>query len=559
MSDTFRVMALATLNDVDKATALIAEGLKHPRLKQQDRAAMLEVQGHIASRKSDNMAAAELFSESIKLRQEVGQGQRCAPTYQNRAYALSRMGRQREAIVDLKEAMRLASETADLRMILLSQLLLSDQLLELGEYHQTEVVLLSCQDILESRALSFDHRQLHGNFCDLYRDWNSSHSGVLALKHGQKALAYAQQLGNPDDLPEGLFYAAIGEAKFGNPQKALELSLRLESLANDLHVPRQTYRAAWSKGEALIALNRREEALVAFQNAHQTAMNCGALIHGHKLGLELAHLTHDSITARTHLDWFEARGLRNGTNLAHRLFPEFSAFSESSAEPSHAINTAQLPTDQLLVLGSMRWTSKNKDKPLRGQKRKELLALLLEARIAGHPELSRLELTNALYPGFEETEGVAGLKNLTYQVRQALGAGCIATTPGGYALGAVTSDAEAFLRDGDTGLWRGAYLEDVEVAVRGERVRDALYTSLQERAHDLLERDPLESARLGRVLLEADPYDQATLRFTLEALRCSRNHRGLQRVYSEASARMLEVGEVLPSTWQAFLESVAVN
>ena len=140
-----------------------------------------------------------------------------------------------------------------------------------------------------------------------------------------------------------------------------------------------------------------------------------------------------------------------------------------------------------------------------------------------------------MYSGLEEAEGLAGLKNLTYQVRQTLGAGCIATTSSGYALGEVTSDAEAFLRGADTRLWHGAYLEDAVFAGSDENVRDALYTSLHRQAQALLERNPHGATRLGRVLLAADPYDRAALRLTLEALRMARNHRSLQRVYTEAS------------------------
>ena len=74
--------------------------------------------------------------------------------------------------------------------------------------------------------------------------------------------------------------------------------------------------------------------------------------------------------------------------------------------------------------------------------------------------------------------------------------------------------------------------------------------SLRTRGH---EADPKEAARLGRLLLEADPYDLETLRLTLEALRRAGNHRSLSRLYEKARARMLEVGERLPADWQDFL------
>ena len=62
-----------------------------------------------------------------------------------------------------------------------------------------------------------------------------------------------------------------------------------------------------------------------------------------------------------------------------------------------------------------------------------------------------------------------------------------------------------------------------------------------------------EAARVGRLLLEADPYSGESLGLTLRGLRASHNHKSLARLYEQARARMLEVGETLPPTWQAFL------
>ncbi|PZA06044.1 MULTISPECIES: hypothetical protein [unclassified Meiothermus] len=69
----------------------------------------------------------------------------------------------------------------------------------------------------------------------------------------------------------------------------------------------------------------------------------------------------------------------------------------------------------------------------------------------------------------------------------------------------------------------------------------------------MLEPDSREASRLGRILLEAEPYDREALWLTLEALRRTGNHRSLSRLYAEARARMLEVGEALPERWQSFL------
>ncbi|WP_027892020.1 AfsR/SARP family transcriptional regulator, partial [Calidithermus chliarophilus] len=190
--------------------------------------------------------------------------------------------------------------------------------------------------------------------------------------------------------------------------------------------------------------------------------------------------------------------------------------------------------------------------PVRGRKRQELLALLLEARVAGRGEVGKLELLDALYPGEDEEKAASSLKELVRTVRTSLGPSAVTTTPGGYALGdAVGSDLEEFLRTGDTRLWRGAYLEGLSSS--NETVRESVHLALRARAGALLEADPKEAARLGRLLLEADPYDLEALRLTLEALRRAGNHRSLSRLYEEARARMLEVGERLPGDWQDFL------
>lgn len=203
----------------------------------------------------------------------------------------------------------------------------------------------------------------------------------------------------------------------------------------------------------------------------------------------------------------------------------------------------------LAVLGPMLLGGK----PVRGQKRKELLALLAEARIAGRAEVSTLELLGALYPGLPEAEAANLLKQAVFQTRAHLGQGIIATTPDGYALGSLETDAERFLKTGDTRLWRGGLLEDAS-GDRDEAVRGALYQALAGRVRSLLEADPHEAVRLGRILLSAEPYEAEVLALTLRALRQQGNRRGLSRLYQQARERMAEVGEALPQDWQAFLE-----
>ena len=192
---------------------------------------------------------------------------------------------------------------------------------------------------------------------------------------------------------------------------------------------------------------------------------------------------------------------------------------------------------------------------MRGQKRRELLALLLEARIAGRRKVSRLEILDALYPNTDELQGATLLKDVVYQLRELGGSSVIITTENGYALGEVTSDAEEFLETGNTKLWRGAYLEGLNLERNNDTVQETLHLALQTHGEKLLETDPTEAARVGRLLISADAYDLEALRLTVKALRALQNHKTLARVYTQSCKQFLEIGEVLPMRWQDFLET----
>lgn len=107
-----------------------------------------------------------------------------------------------------------------------------------------------------------------------------------------------------------------------------------------------------------------------------------------------------------------------------------------------------------------------------------------------------------------------------------LSAGSIQTTPGGYALGHVTSDAALFLETSDARLWRGGYLQGVTSGNQGDSVSKALHLALRGRAEALLSSDPPEAARVAR-LLEAEPYSPELLHLALQASRACGNHRSL--------------------------------
>ena len=112
-------------------------------------------------------------------------------------------------------------------------------------------------------------------------------------------------------------------------------------------------------------------------------------------------------------------------------------------------------------------------------------------RIAGRFGLSQLEPTDALYPDAHEGDAARSLQQLEFQTRKCLGASLPIRCGDGYALGAVTSDAEAFLETDDTRLWRGSYLANAGTG--DEVVAGALHHALRMRMEASLEAEPAEA------------------------------------------------------------------
>jgi two-component SAPR family response regulator len=246
---------------------------------------------------------------------------------------------------------------------------------------------------------------------------------------------------------------------------------------------------------------------------------------------------------KKHRQWFEKRQLLNSVAIAKRLFPEL-------AESEQPIQEQALL--RIEVLGSMRLVGQSASETLRGRKRLEMLAVLLEAKLAGSSQLAKLELFDRLYPEEDELKASNNLRELVYVLRQRLGEPAIVTTATSYALGNFESDAEQFLKTGDTSLWRGAYLEGISLDQHSP-VAESLYLLLFTKAQELLEINPKEIVRVGKILLEYDPYNKDYLKLCMQALRASNNHKSLTRLYIEAKERFTEVGETLPEQWKVFL------
>lgn len=535
--------AKAALGDPAGATALAQEALARPDLTVLQRVVLLEACGFAGSNGSDFAAAEGFYDQAIALFEADGQAHRSGSLLFNRAIARLSLGRFAEARGDAERALELAAEGAQPLFYANAQLALGVVLTEQGHYDRAEEALQACHAHYRQAGLGGWQVDAELRLGELYRAWPLPHAEVLAQKHAFAALRLAQTLEDRRYAAGATCGAALTEARFASPQRALTLAEQGYAAAAGLGEPMGLCQALCARAAAHAALGQTRQAVEDFRQAQGHAQRVGARHEVGKIGLELARLENDLNSAREHLRWFEANGLMNGANLAHRLFPELAA------QPGPVRDEAGV---RLEVLGPMQIVGGEGGQPVRGQKRRELLALLLEARVSGRREAGKLELLEVLYPGADELQAATALRDMVYQLRELFGQGLVRTTDGGYALGEVGSDAELFLRSGDTRLWRGAYLEGVGLEA-GDTVREALHLNLRARAEALLEADPTEAVRVGKILLEADPYSPESLRLTLRALQALKNHKGLSRTYARAKEHWLEVGERLPESWAEFV------
>jgi tetratricopeptide (TPR) repeat protein len=465
----------------------------------------------------------------------------------DRAMYRTHLGDYRVARTDYEEALQLARAIGRTSNEMGIYLALGQLHGEFGEFALAEEFLLEAFDYLVCHPIGENLCDTTNALIELYVAWRDRpSSGLLAHKYVRLSLEYADATGFPAYLAASRTFAGFAELEYGSPSRALELALEALGFRAMDHQFYGRWFPTWLEAKARSKLGEQARALGLLEQSIAGFGQIGRVVQVNLAGLDLDRLRNDPESARDRLDWFRERGLTNAVQAGLRLFPELaSAAIKASPQARTGV--------QLQVLGSVQMLIAGKPEPVRGGKRKELLALLLEARIQGRSEVSRLNLFDALYSDDSEAQAGAALSSLVYQLREQFGPNTVLSSDGGYALGGVTSDAEAFLEAGDTRLWRGDYLEGLNLE-RSDTVRETLHLALRRRADSLLETDPTEAARVGRLLCEADPYELESLRLTLRALRASANHKSLKGTYARARAGLLEIGEVLPERWADFLE-----
>jgi AAA domain len=441
------------------------------------------------------------------------------------------------ALGDLEAASKIAEEIGHLRAYHSNQLVIGKISSLLGAFESAEKKLLSAKAYFEKTSTDLCVLSCEA-LTDLYELWSEPRKKILITHYAQEAIRYFNIAQTPEYMSNILRLQAILTFSLGQLEQCLEFTNQLREIG----------QFSALRGKALIALQCSNEAIQAFQEAIQATREENCTREEQVIGLELDNLTRNTASAQERLEWFQSRGLQAYVKLAQRYFPEFLETNPKTL----TTNLENLGT--LEVLGQIRMRTDGKTEVVRGQKRQELLALLLHARMEGQSEIQVDDLRETLYPYQGLKEGSNALRQTIHKTRSSYGQNVIVTTSNGYALGNVTSDAESFLNDGNTSLWRNPYLNGLQLDSM-DSIQENLNLRLHLRATDLLETNPSETTRLADILLASNPYDLEALRLKCLGLRQLSQHAALKRTYQKARVLFLEIGEHLPETWAKFLNA----
>jgi AAA ATPase domain len=532
--------SLALLGELDQAQTILECALEAESTPT-DLALLKVALGFLRTLQGRALEANQLITPAIETLETLAAPRDLARALELHAEVLEQLGDFPGAALAAERAVRVRGELGDALGVTRAQSRLASVLLELGEYERSEDLLLEGYALLERLNADTAMALWEAQLANLYSEWLSPYRASLALRHAQGALERARRSGSPVLLGDALTSAGLIEAQHGDANIALALSLEALRLAADLGHADEAALENLAHAAALEALGQRTEALVGYERAVAQLRKAG-LASSERYALEVDRLRNDEHAARERFERFKAIGHVHAANLARRYFPNLESVTKAG-------------TVELQVLGPLRVVRDSQSVRLNTRTGRSMLGFLLGARLAGRGGCSSLELCDALWPDLDERSAQTNLKHVVYRLRSSLGSGSILRLPDGYALGAVESDAERFLANGEVGLWRGVCFEDLEEEALPAESRQHLLQALKLQVQAMLESDARASVKPARLLVANEPYDVAALRLLCSALHQNQNRRDLARVYADAQQRMLEVDEELPGSWQAFLKN----
>jgi tetratricopeptide (TPR) repeat protein len=523
-------------------------GLEHNKRKPLERCDLWNTQACALGMLGRDLEAIQLFSDAIDLATPLGAKLWVSTYHYNRSFSLERRARLEEAIADAETCVQLRLRHGSTAQLAHVQTNLGRLLVRDGRYERAEAVLLETKALQASQVPNRAHVECKLALCDLYLAWEPIHGPMLTRRYATSALEIARNRPEIELLLEALEVCITVELRGANPEAATVLLKEFAALITPELEPRWLARLCFAQAQVSLATGRHDEALAQFERAISLAQTSATVWLANQFGLELDVMTNNLGRARERLAYFEAHGLNWLSGRARKLFPDIAGHDSAEVPPK----ASDEPCVRLSVLGPTQLEREGQHLTTRAKKRLELLVYLLESRIAGRSEASLLELLETFYHHQPERESKNTLRQQIHLIRTSLGKDSILSTPNGYRLGAISSDAEEFLQSGDVKLWRGAYLENLSAGWHSG-VRDALSLGLRHQVESLLEPDPVNAVRLGRILLELEPYDLETLRLYLLALRANDQDRFAQKVFGKHRERLFYLDEEIPESLEDFL------
>ncbi len=513
----------------------------------EERVRVISGRGILLGEYGQTQAAAQAAQQAYALVEHLPNSTLKRSALLNRGILFNWIGQYAKAEQDYEFSRQLMLEAGQVLQAATAQVNICNNWVDQGHYAKAERGFLEARATLETHESWRYLTECEFFLVRLYHIWQPVHGSVLVLKHARAAVDYARKLRLKAFLISALFWQCLSEIVFGQLEQTQVLCAELHELS---HVDSRIYLWQWvhgllleRQGDTALALESLQAAIVTRDDPDNDDT--------HLIQLEMIRICGDLVAAREALVAFQARGFMVGATLCLHYFPDLKPM---------VVTLATIRAVRLNVLGTLQIIQDGTELPLRGAKRKLLVALLLEAHLAGQLEVRSIDLGEALYPNANDDEAKAAVKQLVFQLRAQIGTERVMTTANGYALHGVQSDAQIFLETGNPDLWRGAYLTDVQGIESHalETVREALYSQLKRRAEALLSVEPVQSARLARILMQAEPFDTDALALALRALQAQGSYVSISRMYKKSRETWLEVGERLPDKWLDFLGSTKV-
>ena len=515
------------------ALALAEMGLERVDLKALERCDLWNIQGCALGMLDRHEEALAKYSRAIDLASPLGVHVWVSTYHGNRAESFDRLARLEEAIADAERCVQLRLHHGSPAQLASSQPFLGVLLVHHGQYERAEAILLETQALNEAQPANRFQVVSRLALCELYLAWEAPHSAMLARRYAKGALGLARERDENDLILESLEACISVELRGQKPRNAKPLLEEFAALIEGHQAQSWSARLAFLQGQYSSA--QPNQARTHLERAVKLAESSGIIWQAQAFGIELDRLNNDLEMAHTRLAWFEARGLQWLADRLRKRFPELEPKVEMSNAP-----IAEMPRARLLILGPVQLELDGQAVPTRARKRLEILVYLLEARIAGHSEVTLAELLETFYPHQMVDDSKNTLRQQVYLIRSNLGNESILSTTDGYALGAISSDAEEFLLTGNDELWRGPYLERLGDGWH-PGVRDALVLALRSRVQDLLETDTGKAAGLAQMLLELESFDPEVLRLGLLALCRNDQVAFAKKLFEEHRDRLLDL------------------